>query len=69
MGIKGGGETGLDVFEDQPLQALSDGGCQCDGAVVVEVGHGCFLGNGDDAGRLQAGWYGGLCQGEIEDEY
>lgn len=41
MGIKGGGS--LDILEYQPLQGLSDGGCQCDGVVVVEFG-GWFLG-------------------------
>lgn len=56
MGIKRGEEAGLDVFEDQSLQALGDGECECDRAVVIEVGDGRFLGNGDDGGSLQACW-------------
>lgn len=56
MGIKWGLAC-LDMFEDHPLQALGEGGCECDTAIVVEVGHGCCFGDRDDGGRLQAGWY------------
>lgn len=53
--------------QDEPLEALHDDRCKCDGTVVVEAGHSGLLWHGDDGGGLEARWNYGAAQRDVED--
>lgn len=53
--------------QDGPLHRLCDDGCESDLPEVIASTCCWFLACGDDGGRLDVGWDGGLYQGKVED--
>lgn len=66
-GVQCGGQQRLDVPPDQPLKALHDDGCECDGPVVIEAGHWGLLRHRDDGGGLETRRNNGAAHGDVKD--
>jgi len=58
---------GLQVDQDQSFKDLHDHRDQGDGSVVIEACDLGLLGDGDDDGGLEAGWYTTQLQRGVED--